>query len=147
MEYLVFQRNFSLFPGPENSVHDHRVDDIVYLVEQLFGYMARVWSEAAARDDQAVFDAINDQFKSIASWWRQFAAHTVESVEAIDPMESYESAYLVAKALRLWHRGGAAAGDIRFWAPHADLFDSPRAYALVINAMLDRKDFVASMAY
>ncbi len=143
---LYFSGNFSLFPGPENSVHDHRVDDIVYLVEQLFGYMARVWSEAAARDDQAVFDAINDQFKSIASWWRQFAAHTVESVEAIDTMESYESAYLVAKALRLWHRGGAAAGDIRFWAPHADLFDSPRAYALVINAMLDRKDFVASMA-
>src|SRR5690606_6394105 len=60
--------------------------------------------------------------------------------------ESYDSAKLVARALRLWYRGGAAAGDIGFWAPHADLFDSPRAYALVINALLDRRDFVASMA-
>ncbi len=143
---LYFSGNFSLFPGPENSVHDHRVDDLVYLVEQLFGYMARVWSEAAARDDEATFSAIEGQFDSIAKWWRRYAAHTVESVEAVDPLESYESARLVAKALRLWHRGGAAAGDVKFWAPHADLFDSPRAYALVINAMLDRKDFVASMA-
>lgn len=143
---LYFGGNFNLFPGPENSVHDHRVDDLVYLVEQLFGYMARVWSEAAARDDEKTFAAIDDQFNSIAKWWRQFAAHTVESVEAVDPLESYESANLVARALQLWHRGGAAAGDVKFWAPHADLFDSPRAYALVINAMLDRKDFVASMA-
>jgi len=143
---LYFGGNFSLFPGPENSVHDHRVDDLVYLVEQLFGYMARVWSEAAARDDEKTFAAIDDQFNSIARWWRQFAAHTVESVEAVDSLESYESANLVAKALQLWHRGGAAAGDVKFWAPHADLFDSPRAYALVVNAMLDRKDFVASMA-
>ena len=57
MEHLVLQRATSAcFLVPENSVHDHRVDDIVYLVEQLFGYMARVWSEAAARDDQAVFE-------------------------------------------------------------------------------------------
>ena len=143
---LYFGGNFSLFPGPENSVHDHRVDDLVYLVEQLFGYMARVWSEAAARDDEQTFAAIDEQFRAIATWWRQYAAHTVESVEAVDPMESYESANLVARALQLWHRGGAAAGDVKFWAPHADLFDSPRAYALVVNAMLDRKDFVASMA-
>jgi hypothetical protein len=143
---LYFSGNFNLFPGPENSVHDHRVDDLVYLVEQLFGYMARVWSEAAARDDEETFAAVDFQFNSIAKWWRKYAAHTVESVEAVDPLESYESACLVARALQLWHRGGASAGDVKFWAPHADLFDSPRAYALVVNAMLDRKDFVASMA-
>lgn len=143
---LYFSGNFSLFPGPENSIHDHRVDDLVYLVEQLFGYMARVWSEAAARDDEETFAAVDYQFDAIAKWWRRYAAHTVESVEAVDPLESYESASLVARALQLWHRGGAAAGDVKFWAPHADLFDSPRAYALVVNAMLDRKDFVASMA-
>ena len=143
---LYFSGNFSLFPGPENSIHDHRVNDLVYLVEQLFGYMARVWSEAAARDDKETFTATDKQFASIAKWWRQYAAHTVESVEAVDPLESYESAKLVARALQLWHRGGAAAGDVKFWAPHADLFDSPRAYALVVNAMLDRKDFIASMA-
>lgn len=49
--------------------------------------------------------------------------------------------------LRLWHRGGAATGDVAFWAPHADLFDSPRSVrGLVISALLERKDFVPAMA-
>jgi len=143
---LYFGGNFNLFPGPEHGIRDHRVEELVHLVEQYFGYMARVWSEAAAQDDEELYSRIDHQFEVVAKWWRQFAAHTVESVEAVDPAESYDSAKLVARALRLWYRGGAAAGDIGFWAPHADLFDSPRAYALVINALLDRRDFVASMA-
>ena len=143
---LYFGGNFNIFPGPEHGLHDHRVDDLVQLVEQFFGYMARVWSEAAARDDDEIYSRIDHQFEVTSKWWRKYAAHTVESVEAVDPAESYASAKLVARALRLWYRGGASAGDIGFWAPHADLFDSPRAYALVINALLDRRDFVASMA-
>ncbi len=145
-DILGFGGNFSLFPSPEAAVHDTRVDDIVYLVEQLFGFTARVWSEAAARDDEAVYAEMEAIYSEIAEWWRVFAAHTVESVEAADPHDSFESARLVARALRLWHRGGAAAGDVAFWAPHADLFDSPRAYALVISALLERQDFVPAMA-
>ncbi len=145
-DILGFGGNFSLFPSPEAAVHDTRVDDIVYLIEQLFGFTARVWSEAAARDDEAAYAEMESIYQEIAEWWRTFAAHTVQSIEAADPLESFESARLVARALRLWHRGGAAAGDVAFWAPHADLFDSPRAYALVISALLERKDFVPAMA-
>ena len=138
--------NFSLYPGPESGVHDSRVDDLVYLIEQLFGYIARVWSEAAAQDQHEVYRQMEKCYDEVATWWRQFAAHTVESIEAADPLESYESAKLVARALQLWHQGGAEAGNVKFWAPHADLFDSPRAYALVISALLEREDFVPSMA-
>lgn len=145
-DLLGFDGNFSLFPGPENGVHDTRVDDILYLIEQLFGYTARAWSEAAARDDQAAYDQMDLCYRDMAEWWRQYAAHTVESIDATDPLESYDSAKLVARALRLWHQGGAEAGDVAFWAPHADLFDSPRAYSLVISALLEREDFVPSMA-
>src|SRR5690606_22927166 len=59
---LYFGGNFNLFPGPEHGVRDHRVDDLVHLVEQYFGYMARVWSEAAARDDEAIYLRIDHQF-------------------------------------------------------------------------------------
>ena len=145
-DILGFGGNFSLYPGPESGVHDSRVDDLLYLIDQLFGYLARVWSEAAARNDEAAYDEMERRYREIADWWRQFGAHTIESIEAADPWDSYESARLVARALRLWHRGGAAAGDVAFWAPHADLFDSPRAYALVISALLERKDFVTAMA-
>jgi hypothetical protein len=145
-DILGFGANFSLYPGPESGVHDSRVDDMLYLIEHLFGYIARVWSEAAARDDQAAYDKMDACYREIAEWWRTYAAHTVESIEATDPLESYDSAKLVARALRLWHQGGAEAGNVAFWAPHADLFDSPRAYSLVISALLERADFVPAMA-
>jgi hypothetical protein len=145
-DILGFMGNFSLYPGIENSIHDSRLDELLFIIESLFGYIARVWSEAAARDDEAAYDQMDAQYREIAQWWRAFAAHTVESVEAADPWESYESARLVAQALRLWHRGGAHHGDIAFWAPHADLFDSPRAYMLVISALLERKDFIPAQA-
>ncbi|MEM8669608.1 MAG: hypothetical protein AAGG48_18925 [Planctomycetota bacterium] len=145
-DILASGGNFALYPGPESAVHDTRVDDLLYIVEHLFGYTARAWSEAAARDDQETYAAMDRQYLEMAEWWRQYAAHTVESLEAADPLESYDSAKLVARALRLWHQGGAEAGNVAFWAPHADLFDSPRAYALVISALLEREDFVPAMA-
>ncbi|MEM6779102.1 MAG: hypothetical protein AAF670_15700 [Planctomycetota bacterium] len=145
-DILGFAGNFSLYPGIENTIHDTRVDELLYVVESLFGYTARVWSEAAARDDEAIYDEMDRQYRTIAQWWQQFAAHTVDSIEAADPWDSYESARLVSQALRLWHRGGARRGDIAFWAPHAELFDSPRAYMLVITALLERKDFVPAQA-
>jgi len=143
---LGFSGNFSLYPGPESSVHDTRIDDMLYLVEQLFAYIARAWSEAAARNDSAAYDRMQHQYLEIAEWWRGYAAHTVESIDTADPLESYESAGLVARALRLWHQGGAESGNVGFWASHAELFDSPRAYALVISALLEREDFVSAMA-
>lgn len=137
---------FSLHPSPDCSVHDSRVDDLLYLIDQLFSYMAKVWSEAAARNDKQAYDATSVLYREVAEWWRQFGAHTVESLEASDPLESYDSARLVARALRVWHEGGAAAGDVKFWAPHAEFFDSPRAYSLVISALLERHDFLPAMA-
>ena len=145
-DFLGFSGNFSLYPGPESAVHDTRVDDMIALTESLFGYTAHVWSEAAAQNDASAYAAMDQQYLEMAEWWREFAVHTVASIEAADPLESYESAKLVARALQLWHEGGAEAGNVAFWAPHADLFDSPRAYALVISALLDREDFVPAMA-
>jgi hypothetical protein len=143
---IGFGGNFSLYPDAESSVHDARIENMLYLVEQLFGYTAGVWSEAAARNDAAAYDRMEREYCEIAEWWRQYAAHTVESIDATDPLESYDSARLVARALKLWHQGGAESGNVAFWASHAELFDSPRAYSLVISALLEREDFVSAMA-
>ena len=143
---LGFDAQFSLFPGLESSVHDHRADELVGIIEQIFALLSRVWSEAAARDRDDLCAHIDSQFEELAKWWRQFAAHEVASVDSLDAQEAYLAAKHVAKSLQLWHRGGASAGDVKFWAPHADLFDSPKAYSLVIEALLERRDFVASQA-
>ena len=143
---LGFGGQFALYPGIENSIHDTRVDELLFLVDNLFGYIARVWSEAAARDHGELYESMESVYRRVAQWWHQFAAHTVSDIEATDPWDNFESARLVAQALRLWHRGGATRGDIAFWAPHADLFDSPRAYQLVLHALLERHDFVPAQA-
>ncbi len=143
---IGFAGNYSRFHGPDSAVRDHRVDDIVAMMELIFALQSRIWREAAGTGRTDLCETTERQFRENANWWRQFAAHEVSDIEATDPMETYESAKLVAKALSLWHEGGSAAGDVRFWAPHAELFDSPKAYALVVESLLDRHDFVASMA-
>lgn len=143
---LGFAGNFSRFEGPDASVHDHRVEDLVQLMEFVFAMQSRIWREASAAGRQDLCQQIEKQLRTTAQWWRQFAAHTVGDLEATDPQETVQSAVLVSKALALWHAGGAAAGDIKFWAPHAELFDSPKAYGLVVESLLERHDFVASMA-
>jgi len=143
---LGFDANFSLFPAIENSVRDHRADELVVLMEQIFAFYSRVWSEAAALDNLALCEQVKAGFKKTALWWRQYAAHEVASVEAVDPLDAFNAAEHVADALNLWHKGGAATGDMAFWAKHAQMFSSPHACALVVDALMQRGDFVASRA-
>ena len=143
---LGFDGNYSLFPALENTVRDERADELIVLMEQIFALYSRVWGEAAAQDNQAVAEQVRSAFERSAQWWHQFAVHEVSSVDGFHAMDVYHAAEHVARALGLWYQDGAAAGDTRFWAPHVELFDSPKAYAMVIEALLERRDHVASMA-
>ena len=143
---LGFDANYSLFPAVENSVRDHRAYELVELVERILAVYSRLWSEAAANDRLDICEKIKIQFRTMTDWWRKYAAHEVMAVDAVDAEDIFGAAELVAKALNLWHKGGAAAGDIGFWSQHADLFDSPKAYALVIDALMQRSDFKTSTA-
>ena len=143
---LGFDGNYSLFPALENSVRDHRVFDLVDLVECIFALYSRLWSEAAAVDNEAIINTTKKEFSKVVDWWRQYAAHEVMAVEAVDAIEIFQASELVAQALRLWHIGGAEAGNISFWSQHAELFDSPKAYSLVIDALIQREDYGTAMA-
>ena len=143
---LGFDANYSLFPALENTVRDHRVYELVDLVERIFAVCSELLSEAAARDEQQLYQSIRRDFLQLVDWWRQFAAHEVSSIGAVDPQEIFEAAQLVAEALNLWHKGGAETGDISFWSQHAQLFDSPKAYSLVISALMQRDDYQTSNA-
>ncbi len=141
-----FGGNFSIFPAPENSVHDFRIDDLIEVVEQLLSLAAHAWSEAAARDLAELEPRFSEPLHRVATWWDQFAAPSVEGVKRLVGKEIEVSANLVAGALNAWHKAGAAAGDIAFWQLFVDQFDSPKAFQLVIEALLARQDCVASMA-
>jgi hypothetical protein len=143
---LGFQGQFSLFPAMENSVRDHRVDVLVHLMQQIFGLYARLDGEAAARGDRELQQRLTTGLKRVARWWDQFASIEVSGVERLSGREAAESAAHVSNALGEWHQAGKAAGDIAFWRQHVSQFNSPKAYALVIDALLQKGDYVASRA-
>ena len=138
---IGFDANYSLFPALQDSVRDHRAYELVDIVESILALYSRLWSQAAAENEAEMATQIQNDFYAVVQWWRTYAAHEVMSVDAVDPMEIFDAAKLVSKALNLWQKGGAAAGDIRFWAEHAELFDSPKAYKLVIDSLLQREDY------
>ena len=143
---LGFDANYSLFPALENSVHDHRIDDLLVIIHRVFKLFARLWSESSAANDVTLSAHVAEQFDQITDWWHQFAAHEVSAVDATSARETYLAAGRVASALAQWNQQGAAAGDIGFWAPHVEAFDSPSAYGLVVETLLRKRDLVSSMS-
>jgi hypothetical protein len=143
---LGFGGQFSLFPSPENSVYDHRVDELIGVVGEVFDLYVQIQKEAAAAGNSAVENTIAARLDSLAAWWDKYATIEVGSVESISGEETRQSADHVAAALRTWHQAGTAAGDLAFWRGHAEGFRSPKAYALVVDALLEQGDPVAAMA-
>ncbi|MEM6798048.1 MAG: hypothetical protein AAF589_00910 [Planctomycetota bacterium] len=141
-----FGGNFSLFPALENNVHDYRVDDLIQLVEQVLDLCSRAWTEAAAVDNAEFEKEFSGSLGRLSDWWDQYATATVADVRRLVAKEIEVSTNLVAGALNAWHKAGAAAGDVGFWRMFVDQFDSPKAFQLVIEALLDQDDLVASMA-
>lgn len=143
---IGFDAQYSLFPAIENSVRDHRVYDLLDNMDRIFALLSRITSEAAASDNEKMLSDAKEEFHRIVVWWKKFAAHEVANVGAVDPDDLYEASTVVSQALNLWHKGGASAGDMEFWAPHAELLDSPKAYMLVIDALMQRGDYKTSSA-
>jgi hypothetical protein len=141
-----FGGNFSLFPAVENTVRDFRVDDLIELFEQILDLCARAWTEAAALDDATREKDFSAALGRLAGWWDKYATASVSGVKRVVGKEIEVSTNLVAGALSAWHKAGAAAGDVKFWRLFVDQFDSPKAFQLVVEALLERGDRVAAMA-
>ncbi len=143
---LGFGGQFSLFPAIENSVHDFRVDELMETVGGLFDLLVQVRKDAAATGNEAVQRKAAERLDVLARWWDKFATVEVVGDDGVSGHETCESAEHVAEALRAWHAAGTAAGDLGFWRERVEQFQSPKAYALVVDALLERGDPVAAMA-
>ena len=143
---LGFGGQYSLFPAVENSVYDHRIDELLDTMSDIFMLYVRIHKAAAAAGDVGLQQALSRSLAELARWWDQFASVEVGSIEGISGRATLESAESVAAALRAWHEGGAAGGDLAFWRRNVEHFTSPKAYALVIDTLLDHRDLVAAMA-
>jgi len=143
---LGFGGQYSLFQGPENSVNDDRVDDLIDLVGAVFDVYVALQTAAAAAGDQTLRRQAAAMLERWSNWWRKYATTEVSGVRRLSGPEICEAARHVADALSAWHQAGAAAGDVGFWRGHVELFGNPQAYSLVVSELLRRHDAAASMA-
>src|SRR5262249_13878215 len=128
------------------SVHDPRIDQLVHLIEHLFHLCALLTSEAAATGRPALGERAAAAMGKLAAWWDQFATADVSGVRRVHGGEAVASAEHVAAALRRWRERGAATADLGFWREHLEGFRSPKAYAVVADALLRKHDYRAAMA-
>lgn len=142
---LGFGGQFPLFPAVENSIYDHRVDELIELISEIFGLYARLEKAAAATGRTELRRQLSDDLQALAAWWDKFATTEVGGVESISGHQMWESASQVSTALAAWHEVGTAGGDIAFWRQHVERFSSPKAFALLVEALLDQGDHVAAM--
>jgi len=143
---LGFGAQFSLFPAVDNAVHDHRIDDLINLLNDIFDLYSRLQKEAAASGQSDMQADVSDRMSNLASWWDQFGSTEVSSVEGFSGHAVWASATVVATALAAWNEAGTAAGDVQFWSRRVERFESPKAYVMLGEALLEQRDLVATMA-
>ncbi|MDD3587889.1 MAG: hypothetical protein PHQ75_11975, partial [Thermoguttaceae bacterium] len=143
---LGFSGEYSLFPSVDSTIHDHRLDDLIGLMNDIFDVQSRLQKEAAASGDSNIQADVSERMSDLAGWWDQFGSTEVSSVEGFSGEAAWESAAKVSTALAVWHKAGPAAGDVAFWRRHVERFQSPKAFVLLGEALLDQKDLISSMA-
>ena len=142
---LGFHGQFPLFSAREDSIPDNRIEVLLALVEGVLSVCSRALGEAAAKGQGARREEISAIFQELANWWDQFASDVIEDLPDVSGQESWESATHVSNALTEWRGAGEAAGDIGFWRSHVEQFQSAQSYAVVVDALLKKQDYVAAM--
>jgi hypothetical protein len=143
---LGFQAQYPRVTALEDSVRDHRCDELIGIVDGLLNLNAQVLSEGAAGGGLTVSAALAKNMKKLADWWDRFATVEVHDVAHVHGGSAATSAKHVSQALEHWRRGGSAAADLGFWKRHLDNFRSSSAFALVIDTLLRKQDYQAAMA-
>jgi hypothetical protein len=142
---LGFQGLFPLSAAREDAIRDTRIDELVSVVEQTFHVYSRLMGEAAAGGDEALARDLGNSLGRLAAWWDRFATVEVGDVRRVHGGEAASSARTVAGALARWHSRGEAVADLAFWRDRLDRFRSPKAFALVVDALLGKGDYRAAL--
>ncbi len=141
---LGFGGLYPLFHNAEDSTRDTRADELVAVVDGTLSLYARAQSEAAATGKKDLGDRLGRAMKQLAVWWDRFATYEVSEVRRVHGAEAAASAERVTQALRAWHERGERPADLAFWRDHLEEFRSPKAYALVLDVLLNKEDYPAA---
>jgi hypothetical protein len=142
---LGFHGMFPLFTAREDSVSDPRIVNLIQIVERLFTLYALLRGGAAASGDEPLGMRLSSRMARLAAWWDGFATTTVSDVQHVLGHDATASADQMAETLNLWRRRGESVADLAFWRQHLERFRTPRAFGMVIDELLRKGDFRASM--
>ncbi|MBX7072264.1 MAG: hypothetical protein K1X71_03885 [Pirellulales bacterium] len=143
---LGFQGNFSIFSALENTIHDHRVDDLLELVRQMFQLYARLQCRAAIAGDNEANERLSTQHRDLAEWWDRFATLDISGLEHIAGRAGWQSTQQVAGALAAARAAGEAANQVAWWREHLVQAQSAKAYALLAESLIDGGRRMPAMA-
>ena len=143
---LGFQGLFPLSSAREDSIRDPRVDELVELLDAIFNVCSRLMAEMAAAGQLAETQTVRASLQQLAQWWDRFATVEVADVRRLHGGEIVASTDHLATTLALWHERGETAADLAFWREHLDGFQTPKAFAQVVEALLRKRDYRAAMA-
>ncbi len=141
---LGYQGLFPIFPGRDDTVRDPRAEDLILTVGRQFDVYAQGLAAAAAGPHKPAEAGYREGLSELAGWWDKYATPAVSDLPKVQGQERADAADHVAKALALWQTGGAS--DPAFWRTHRDGFQTPAAFAQVIDALLGRNDHRAALA-
>jgi hypothetical protein len=142
---LGFQGQFPLFFARDDAIPDNRAEILLLLIGQIFDCCSLIMSEAAARDQMAIHEAMLHEFRTLADEWDGYATATVHDLNHIIGNHAVEAAEQVSDVIAKWRTAGESAGDISFWREHVESFQHASGFAQVVSALLDRRDHVAAM--
>ena len=141
---LGFGGQYPRFQAMEDAVRDTRIDDLIYVMEQLFTLYGKLLSEGAAAGTFKPDKDLAKEMRRLAEWWDRFATLSVSDIDHVNGAEATQSAEHVAKSLSRWRLRGAGAADLAFWREQLDGFKTAKAFALVVDALLHKQDFRAA---
>jgi hypothetical protein len=142
---LGLQCLFPVSAAREDAIRDTRLDELARLLEALFDLYVLVISDAAASGQKELAKQLLPALEALAAWWDRFATVEVQDIRRVSGGEAVDSARHLRRALGRWQERGQTLADIAFWRKNLEGFRSPKAFALVIEALLRRRDYVASM--
>jgi hypothetical protein len=148
---LGYQGLYPLFQSREDSVQDTRNDELIEIVSRQFDLYAQLLASAASARDGAQLMTLTRGVHRLAEWWDKYATYEVNDVPRLKGEERADAALHVGKALAQWSEkfgdGGTSPGsELSFWRDYREEFTSASAFAQVVEALLQQKQWNASLS-
>lgn len=143
---LGFQGLFPLSAAQEDSLPDPRVDELLHAIDETFTTSVRLCSSAAASGQTEQAQRVLKWLGAFVEWWDRFATVEVSDVQRVLGEEALRAAQSVTTVLSLWHKQDHGKADLAFWREHLDSITTSQALAAILEAQLEKQDYLASLA-